>query len=152
MLFRICPFPQRESQKSPLTPLTHITSGHTCYTHFMFYSVMTYVASLWKKIKTRCETHITRITHITLFFINGLSRRGFIEGLCFFCVICVICVMFFSHPKITSWQTRFTHSLCSTLWWLFDELVKKDKNTLSRLLRNTCYTHYTNYTHYTFFH
>ena len=75
--------------------------------------------------KNTCYTHITRITHITLFFINGLSRRGFIRGLCFFCVICVMCVMLISPPKNHIPDKHVSHTLCSTLWWFMWRVCDK---------------------------
>jgi len=74
--------------------------------------------TLSRLLRNTCHTHITRITHITLFFINGLSRRGFIRGLCFFCVICVICVMFFSPPK-NHIMTNTFHTCPTHTWYIY---------------------------------
>ena len=113
---------------------------HTCHTRRVFYSVMFFenvFSTLWwlfdelvKKDKNTLSrllrnTHITRITHITLFFINGLSRRGFIRGLCFFCVIWVMCVMLISPPKNHIPDKHVTHTLCSTLWWFMWRVCDK---------------------------
>jgi hypothetical protein len=116
---------------------------HTCHTRRVFYSVMFFenvFSTLWwlfdelvkkdkntlsRLLRNTCHTHITRITHITLFFINGLSRRGFIRGLCFFCVICVMCVMLISPPKNHIPDKHVTHTLCSTLWRLMWRVCDK---------------------------